>query len=270
MNLSPDLERWRHEIEGYARDTASTSSTSSSRCSTTTQMNQIAAYGGFPTATRTGASGWSTSSSAKSYTYGLSKIYEMVINNDPCYAYLRRPTRSSTRSWSWPTSTATATSSRTTSGSAKTNRKMMDEMANHATRVRRTSSGTAWTTVEDFIDACLSPREPDRLHAPFIERAATAASADGAARRRTSRRPRSRGSRARTTWSSASTRPTFLEEQKARHEAEREKRAEASSREQPERDVLLFLLEHAPLEHWERDILGDRARGGLLLRAPGA
>ena len=24
----------------------------------------------------------------KGYEYGLSKIYEMVINNDPCYAYL--------------------------------------------------------------------------------------------------------------------------------------------------------------------------------------
>ena len=27
---------------------------------------------------------------SKSYSYGLSKIYEMVINNDPCYAYLMR------------------------------------------------------------------------------------------------------------------------------------------------------------------------------------
>src|SRR6202030_2059418 len=26
----------------------------------------------------------------KGYDYGLSKIYEMVINNDPCYAYLMR------------------------------------------------------------------------------------------------------------------------------------------------------------------------------------
>ncbi len=24
------------------------------------------------------------------YDYGLSKIYELVINNDPCYAYLMR------------------------------------------------------------------------------------------------------------------------------------------------------------------------------------
>ena len=26
----------------------------------------------------------------KGYQYGLQKIYEMVINNDPCYAYLLR------------------------------------------------------------------------------------------------------------------------------------------------------------------------------------
>ena len=27
---------------------------------------------------------------SKGYRYGLQKIYEMVINNDPCYAYLLR------------------------------------------------------------------------------------------------------------------------------------------------------------------------------------
>ena len=37
-------------------------------------------------------------------------------------------------------------------------------------------------------------------------------------------------------------------------EREREKAEEASPSE-PERDVLLFLLEHAPLERWERDVL---------------
>jgi stage V sporulation protein R len=36
---------------------------------------------------------------AKSYEYGLSKIYELVINNDPCYAYLLEATPRSTRSW---------------------------------------------------------------------------------------------------------------------------------------------------------------------------
>ncbi len=47
--------------------------------------------------------------------------------------------------------------------------------------------------------------------------------------------------------------PEFMEAQKKKLEAEREK--EASPPGAPERDVLLFLIEHAPLERWERDVL---------------
>ena len=52
------------------------------------QMNEIAAYGGFPTRYPHWRFGMEYEQLAKSYEYGLSKIYEMVINNDPCYAYL--------------------------------------------------------------------------------------------------------------------------------------------------------------------------------------
>ena len=64
----------------------------------------------------------------------------------------------STRSWSWPTSTGTSTSSRTTSCSAHTNRKMMDAdgQPRHPRSRRYHRQATAWTTVEDFIDRCLS------------------------------------------------------------------------------------------------------------------
>jgi hypothetical protein len=37
------------------------------------ELNMIASYGGFPRATRTGASAWSTSTCTKSYEYGLSR-----------------------------------------------------------------------------------------------------------------------------------------------------------------------------------------------------
>ena len=37
----------------------------------------------------------------------------------------------------------------------------------------------------------------------------------------------------------------------------------------PTRDVLLYLLEHARLEDWQADCLGDRPRGELLLRPAG-
>ncbi len=52
------------------------------------QMNEIAAYGGFPNRYPHWRFGMEYEQLAKSYEYGLSKIYEMVINNNPSYAYL--------------------------------------------------------------------------------------------------------------------------------------------------------------------------------------
>ena len=51
-------------------------------------MNEIAAYGGFPSRYPHWRFGMEYEQLAKSYEYGLSKIYEMVINNNPSYAYL--------------------------------------------------------------------------------------------------------------------------------------------------------------------------------------
>src|SRR5688572_10617586 len=52
------------------------------------QMNEIAAYMGFPTRYPHWRWGMEYERMRRSYTYGLHKIYEMVINNDPSYAYL--------------------------------------------------------------------------------------------------------------------------------------------------------------------------------------
>src|SRR6201995_2957621 len=51
-------------------------------------MNEIAAYGGFPNRYPHWRFGMEYERLSKSYEYGLSKIYEMVINNNPSYAYL--------------------------------------------------------------------------------------------------------------------------------------------------------------------------------------
>ena len=52
------------------------------------QMNQVAAYGGFPTRYPHWRFGMDYDRLSKSYTFGMHRIYEMVINNDPCHAYL--------------------------------------------------------------------------------------------------------------------------------------------------------------------------------------
>src|SRR3954470_19149758 len=51
-------------------------------------MNEIAAYGGFPNRYPHWRFGMEYERLSKSYEYGLSKIYEMVINSNPSYAYL--------------------------------------------------------------------------------------------------------------------------------------------------------------------------------------
>src|SRR3954469_15771790 len=51
-------------------------------------MNEIAAYGGFPSRYPHWRFGMHFEELKKSAEYGLSTIYEMVINNNPAVAYL--------------------------------------------------------------------------------------------------------------------------------------------------------------------------------------
>ena len=57
------------------------------------QLNEVAAYGGFPTRYPHWRFGMEYEELTKSYSYGLSKIYELVINNNPVYAYLHEGER---------------------------------------------------------------------------------------------------------------------------------------------------------------------------------
>lgn len=52
------------------------------------EMSMLAAYGGFPQRYPHWRFGAQFDELMKGYSYGLQKIYEMVINTDPCYAYL--------------------------------------------------------------------------------------------------------------------------------------------------------------------------------------
>ena len=65
----------------------------------------------------------------------------MVINNDPTYAYLLAANHIVDQKLSWPTCAGTGTLQDNFSF-AYTNRKMVDEMANHAARFAVTWSCT--------------------------------------------------------------------------------------------------------------------------------
>ncbi|MCI0461529.1 MAG: SpoVR family protein [Gemmataceae bacterium] len=88
--LPPDLRALKEEIEGHARAYGLDFYETIFEVIDAEDLNEIAAYGGFPTRYPHWSFGMSYEELKKGYDYGLSKIYEMVINNDPCYAYLMR------------------------------------------------------------------------------------------------------------------------------------------------------------------------------------
>src|ERR1700748_3487728 len=95
------------------------------------QMNEIAAYGGFPNRYPHWRFGMEYEQLSKGYEYGLSKIYEMVINNDPCYAYLLEANAEVDQKIVMAHVYGHCDFFKNNYMFAHTNRKMMDVMANH-------------------------------------------------------------------------------------------------------------------------------------------
>src|SRR5207248_8629951 len=92
----------------------------------------------------------------KGYEYGLSKIYEMVINNNPSYAYLLESNMDVDQKLVMAHVYGHVDFFKNNYSFQHTNRKMMDEMANHATRLRRIIDKVGIEPVETFIDRCFS------------------------------------------------------------------------------------------------------------------
>ena len=85
----PDyLREWQEKIENHARKSGLDFFPQVFEILTFDEMNEVAAYGGFPTRVPHWRWGMEYERLKKSGDYGLSRIYEMVINNNPCVAYL--------------------------------------------------------------------------------------------------------------------------------------------------------------------------------------
>ena len=252
MNLPAEIDRARNEIEGYARGFGLDFYDVVFEVLDYDQLNEVASYGGFPTRYPHWRFGMDYEELSKSYSYGLSKIYELVINNNPVYAYLMKANAPVEQKLVMAHVFGHADFFKNNLWFSKTNRRMIDEMANHATRVRQHIDRHGVETVEDFIDACLSLENLIDYHAHFIERRERRErrSLDPASEDEPLPLPRLKSKNYMEPYINP---PSFMEEQRARLKEKAKKRRQIPQ--EPDRDVLHFLLEHAPLEHWERDIL---------------
>jgi stage V sporulation protein R len=215
-------------------------------------LNEIAAYGGFPTRYPHWSFGMAYEELKKGYDYGLSKIYEMVINNDPCYAYLMRCNHTVDQKLVMAHVYGHCDFFKNNAYFAHTSRKMMDEMANHGVRVRRYVEKYGEDEVESFVDRCMSIDDLIDIHSTAIKRRPDSARYDF------KEKPEEEVKL--TRFKSKDYMDDYINppETLKAEEEERKKQQEATERsfpERPEKDVLLFLMEFAPLRPWQRDIL---------------
>ncbi|OGQ21586.1 MAG: SpoVR family protein [Deltaproteobacteria bacterium RIFCSPLOWO2_02_FULL_44_10] len=249
--LGPELTSWQKKIEAHARDYGLDFFDVIFEVVDWKQLNEIAAFGGFPNRYPHWRFGMEYEELSKSYAYGLSKIYEMVINNDPCYAYLLYSNALVDQKLVMGHVYAHCDFFKNNVYFSHTNRKMMDEMANHKTRVMRSIDRHGYNTVEEFIDCCLSLDSLIDFHAPAIRR-----------RRAPEIETSEKNPEVAQPYRLKAVRPylekyvnpqSFLDEQQ-KQIVEDQQRVHHIP-ENPERDVMLFLLEYAPLDRWQRDIL---------------
>jgi stage V sporulation protein R len=212
-------------------------------------ISQLAAYGGFPVRYPHWRFGMEYDQLAKGYRYGLQKIYEMVINTNPCYAYLMQSNAQVDQKLVIAHVYAHCDFFKNNYYFSHSNRKMIDEMANHASRVRRYHDLHGVENVENFIDVCLSLENLIDCYSPYIKRQ------NGKHERDTSKKETSvKKLKSKKYMDKYINPPDFIDAQK-----ENMVKKKASSQifpSNPERDILQFLMKHAPLENWQHDILG--------------
>ncbi|MFD2671377.1 SpoVR family protein [Marinicrinis sediminis] len=177
------------------------------------------------------------------YDLGLSKIYELVINSNPCYAFLLEGNSLVQNKLIVAHVLAHCDFFKNNARFQQTNRDMVESMSAAAERIRQYEIEYGVDRVEAFLDAVLSIQEhidPSLIH------------------------PRRKQVRKRQTESAADSRPQpgpyddlwSLDHQQQQEETEQPLFDIEKFPKQPEKDLLLFIEEHSNvLKEWQRDIL---------------
>jgi stage V sporulation protein R len=250
--LTPELRALQEHIESHARDVGLDFFDTIYEVLDWEEINEVAAYGGYPARYPHWRFGMEYLELSRSYSYGLSKIYEMVINNDPTYAYLLAANHFVDQKLVMAHVCGHGDFFKHNFMFAGTNRRMLDEMANHASRVRRYMSRYGVDEVEALLDRCLSIDNLIDYSAPASgphARAPEPREDDDGQSEHEPKKLRAKGY-----MDSFINPPAALAAERARLSEAATEKSRFPLR--AERDVMLFLLEHAPLKNWERDVLG--------------
>ncbi|MAF66619.1 MAG: SpoVR family protein [Planctomycetes bacterium] len=237
-SLTAELSDLSVAIEDVARDSGLDFFDVSFELLDARDVNAIASYGGFPVRYPSWRFGMEYERLEKGYRFGLSKIYELVINNDPTYAYLVSSNSLMEQKLVMAHVFGHADFFKHNVWFQPTERQMVDVMASHGTRMRRYVDAFGQDCVERFLDLALAL---DTLIDPYLPVRHLRGGAPVEGRE-------DHLSRAKRSLDRACSSPV---ERRLAPVG----RAPAPAPGGPTFDVLGFLAEGADLDEWQRDVL---------------
>ncbi|UCG52073.1 MAG: SpoVR family protein [Candidatus Latescibacterota bacterium] len=250
MSERDNISYWIKKIEGYARSYGLDFYPVIFETVSFDAMNEVASYGGFPVRYPHWRFGMQYQHMEKSYSYGLHKIYELVINNNPCYAYLLNSNKIVDQKMVIAHVYAHCDFFKNNAYFSVTNRKMVDEMANHGMRIRKYATKLGMEVVETFLDDCFSLEHLINPDAAFLSERQQEPRRVVNDEEETKSVPKLKS---KSYMDSFINPPEYLE--RRRKELQEEKNREKRFPPAPEKDVLMFLINYAPIPNWQRDIL---------------
>jgi stage V sporulation protein R len=254
--ITGELLHLKERIEGYAVEAGLDFFPQIFEVCDYDTINILAAQGGFPARYPHWRFGMDYDQLSKGYAYGLQKIYEMVVNTNPCYAYLLQANNWVDQKIVMAHVYGHNDFFKNNAWFSHTDRRMMDVMANHGTKIRRYMERYGQDAVEIFIDRVLSLENlldtNELFETPELKRR----------RRDLNQQHVAEDSGA----------ESFLVDDRSqalkafmRSKSRGEKRPDAEKKDEdltaerplagPTRDIMGFLIQHAPLEEWQSDVL---------------
>jgi len=252
MSLTPELAKLKDQIQGHAKAYGLDFFDVVFEMIEPDDVNAVASYGGFPVRYPHWRFGMDYDQLSKGYEWGLQKIYELVINTNPAYAFLMKSNSYVDQKLVMAHVYGHVDFFKNNQWFSKTDRKMLDVMANHAVKIRSYIDRYGQDVVEQFIDHCLSIENLIDPHLPFQVQKDERRNADEIEEDDRTKQP-GKLKNTRQYMEHYINPKEFLDDQKKRMEDAQKKSKQFPP--QPERDVLKFLLDYAPLEAWEADVL---------------
>ncbi len=173
------------------------------------------------------------------YDFGLSKIYEVVINSNPSYAFLLENNSLLQNKLVIAHVLGHVDFFKNNVYFSQTNRRMIDDAATHARRINEYEFKYGRKVVEDFLDAVLSIEE--HIDPNFFIKKQREEKKPGEEKQH--RLPEDPYDAL-----------TSIQEREARDKAEAAKHIDQTM--EPEKDLVWFISQHSPkLQPWQRDVM---------------